>query len=152
MAAREWEFFADALDSGNLNISARKKIANLLDHLKGKRIRIRINVVRRQRSNQQNRYYWGVIIAAAQEGIKETWGIEISDTDAHEILKRECNGKDFVNENTGEVIKVGQSTTELNKLTAEDYYETCRRFIQEWFGILVPLPNEQLAIDLESRV
>lgn len=146
---REWEYYSDAKD-GHVGKKAQQEIGHLLEHLEGKRVRIRINVVRRQRSNQQNRYYWGVIVKAAKIGVEEMWGREIASEDAHELLKQRCNGADIVNQQTGEILRFGQTTTELNKLEAEDYYEKCRQWILEWFNITVPLPNEQLSNDLEN--
>lgn len=148
MARREWEFFSDA-SGGSLRPGARNRIKDLLAFLEGKRVRVAISVVRKTRSLPQNRYYWGVIAEGAQRGMEAQWGEEVSQEDAHDLLKRECNGRDIANIKTGEISRAGQSTKFQTTLEAEEYYDRCRAFILDWFGIRVPLPNEQLAIDIE---
>jgi hypothetical protein len=150
---REWEFFSNAR-SGNLGPQTRQEIQQLLTTLEGKRVRVAISVVRAQRSINQNRYYWGVVVRAAREGLADAWGLgswqEVDAEMAHDLLKQQFNSRDLVNENTGEVLRVAGSTTALNKLEFEDYLENSRRWIQEWFNITVPLPNEQLTIDIDG--
>jgi len=94
------------------------------------------------RSNSQNSYYWAVIVDALRYGMLEQWGEYRDKQDAHEILKANCLYQEKVNETTGEIIRIIGSTTDNDKWDQEEYHEKCRRLIQDYFGIEVPLPNE----------
>lgn len=135
-------FYATIRD-GKLNQMASKAIAGWLRDHEGKRIVVEIKVKRNTRSNNQNRYYWGVIVATLQQCILEEWGEEIGSEECHEMLKRECNYVERINESTGEVLRIPKSTAELTTTEAEEYYEKCRRWVKEFFNTMIPLPNTQ---------
>jgi hypothetical protein len=59
-----------------------------------------------------------------------------------------CNAKEVVNTKTGEILTVGLSTATLTTVEFEEFLDKCRKFIFEWFGINVPLPNEQMEMEL----
>lgn len=153
MAQREWEYFTD-ISGGRHGLHVDRHLMNLYTELEEKaqgkrvRVRIRINVVRARRSIPQNRYYWAVVCNLCAKGMTMQWGRPVSAEEAHEVLKRECNGRDIINRNTGEIVRSGQSTAELTKGEWEEYMDRCRVWIHDWFEIIVPLPNEQLAADL----
>ena len=60
----------------------------------------------------QNAYYWGVIIPNFVNIFENTQGDYFSKEEVHHILKTKFNGKEIVNQDTGEFINVPQSTTE----------------------------------------
>lgn len=53
------------------------------------------------------------------------------------------NFEEVYNEKTGSILRKVKSTTENTTVMQEEYHQRCREFIQEWFNIEVPLPNEQ---------
>lgn len=126
----------------------RKAISKAFNEFEGKDIVITIEKKRKKRSNMQNAYYWGVIVNLVKNAIKESWGEKLSSDEVHEILKVQNNFKEQVNKETGEVIRYYKSTTENSTLEQEDYHEDCRRWAKEWFNIEIPLPNEQIEIEL----
>ncbi len=82
------------------------------------------------RSQQQNRYYWGVVL--------KTIGLELGyePEEAHQIfaamfLSYEKDNRTFT-----------RSTTTLKTNETEDYLEKVRRFAAMELSINVPLPNE----------
>jgi len=102
------------------------------------------------RSVKQNSYYWGVIVDSFRYGALEQWGEYLSKQDAHETLKANCLFQEKVNESTGEVIRIIGSTTDNDTYDQETYHDKCRKLIYEYFGIDVPLPNEeQLNLNLQ---
>lgn len=113
------------------------------------RIRITAEKLYSKRSNQQNRYYWGVVVNEFVDGMSEMWGEKITAETAHEMMKLHCNGKDVVNPETGEIMTIPQSTQELDTYDFEQYQERCRKLIFDYFGRTVPLPNEQSTMNLE---
>lgn len=97
------------------------------------------------RSNQQNRYYHGVIIPFVKDGLKEAGFSEIrTHEDAHEILKYMFLKKRVVNEETGEVIELLGTTTTLTTIEFNAFVEDIIRWAAEYLNIQIPLPNEQL--------
>jgi hypothetical protein len=100
----------------------------------------------RKRSNAENRYYFGVVCKHATAAFSEADGVNVKQEEAHERLKRECNGRysERTSRETGETVTelVGMSTRELSTIEFETYLDKCRLFLAEWFGVYVPLPNE----------
>ena len=118
--------------------------------------RMIVQKVYRKRSLNQNAYYWGVIIECFLQGYFQINGRPLSlevaspltgeivyfplskkeqSDKAHEILKSFFN-----KDEQGEVI----STTDNTTVDQENYHQYCREFIEGFYGIRVPLPNEQL--------
>lgn len=125
----------------------RTTIKDAIKSFEGKDITITIQLKRKTRSNPQNAYLWGVVVPMMKYLIKEEWGDVYSKEDVHEILKSKFLFYEKVNEETGEVIRLPKSTTECSTVEMEEYLSSCRSFIKEWFGAIVPLPNEQITIE-----
>lgn len=103
---------------------------------------------KKQRSNNQNAYYWGLLIPILQKSIKESWGEIWSKEKTHDFCKMQFNFTERVNEDTGLILRVPKSTTENTTSSQEDLHSEIRNFIFEWFNIQVPLPNENITLDL----
>lgn len=136
------EFFGK-VDDGRLHIYNRNAFISLLKNFNGKEIKISIERKKKTRSCPQNRYYWGCIIPAIQQGLFETQGEWISIDEVHEFLKQNFNYKEIVNDKTGEVLRLGITTTDKSTLEFEEYMDKCRQFADEYLNIIIPLPNEQ---------
>ena len=82
------------------------------------------------RSQQQNRYYWGVVCKILGDEI----GYEPEEI--HQLL-----GRQFLlyRKNETQFVK---STTRLNTREFEEYMEQCRRFASMELNIWIPQPNE----------
>ena len=112
-------------------------------------VKITIDEKYRKRSNQQNRYYWGVIVEILAGLIAESCGEKLSAKhreQAHEVLKLKCNPQWLTSDVTGETFDIPGSTTTLSTSESEVYFEACRQWIFEFFWVVVPLPNEQVAL------
>jgi len=129
--------------------SNRKALNKAIQEFNGKLITITIQRKRKVRSTPQNAYYWGCVVPLIQSAFVDSWGERKTKEEIHEFLKREFQFTEHVNEQTGEIIKVGKSTTENTTVEFEEYLEDVRRFAEEWFSILIPLPNEQMEFDVE---
>lgn len=137
-----------SVKNGKLNRN-RKKIADVIEKFEGKDIEIIICKKRKTRSLSQNGYYFGVIVTLFQEAIRDLWGEIWSKEKVHEFLKNRFLFNEQINEDTGEVYKTPKSTTECTTTEIEDYYEECRRFALEDFGVAIPLPNEEVTINFD---
>lgn len=137
--------FKDEFESGKL-----------IEQHEGKDVLIEIRRDVKRRSNNQNSYYWGVVIPSYQLGFQKhcvdlldsNLSKEVTDfilsnmyvvsEQAHEALKTE-----YANEMKDETgIDSELSTKNMTTLEYENYLEFCRMFIGAKFGIQVSLPNE----------
>lgn len=116
----------------------------------GQEVQLTISRRTKTRSNTQNAYYWGVVVAMVRDGLQDLWGDHLSLEEAHHLLKFKCNFTERVNEQTGEVLPVPKTTTELSTAEFEEYTERCRRFAQEWLQVIIPLPNEQVSFHFDD--
>lgn len=135
------------VESGKLAQNVAKINAEIRKH-EGYFIDVTIKRKQKRRSIPENRYYFGVVIQIWKDLIYEEWGETWSSEQTHEFLKSHCNFKEIVNQNTGEIIKIPLSTAELKTFEFEEYLEKCRRLAYEFFNVQIPLPNEQLTLEL----
>ena len=91
------------------------------------------------RSNQQSRYYWGVVIPLISDYTGYT------KDEIHEILKHlflaemlEIKSKDGEQHK----IRIAKSTTDLNTTEMEDFLSNIRQWAAMELGVFVPTPNE----------
>ena len=99
----------------------------------------------RQRSNPQNKYYWGVVIPIVLEGLKGV-GYEVEDEDdAHEVIKAvffkrkiKLKGR----RGRPKELNVSGSTANASTQEFEERMEQIRRWGSEFLGIYIPEPNE----------
>lgn len=127
--------------------SNQKLISDILTHYEGHTVDITFQKRRNKRSNRQNAYYHGVIVKIFQNSIKEMWGEIWSLAETHEFLKSNCNYVEYVNEDTGKIIRKTKSTTENTTTQQEDFHSRCRQLSETFFNVIIPKPNEEVEID-----
>ena len=145
--AKQTEYISNVKDD-NLQMNVRKQIAKDLKEHNGKKVLITIKRVGAQRSDRQNRYYWGCVVLSQIDCFKERWG-EIWDKDeVHDWNKCNVFSSDFVDEDTGEIIKRPGSSRTKTKTEFEERMEKLRQFFELNFDWRIQLPNEQLDIEI----
>jgi len=87
-----------------------------------------------QRSNNQNRYYFGIVLKI----ISEETGYTVDE--CHEICKIKFNSK-MIHDGKKDMM-IGLSTTSLNTSDMESYLEEIRMWASMNLGLNVPEPNE----------
>lgn len=127
----------------------RKSLVNALSEHEGKEIVLTIERKRKKHSDNQRGYYFGVIVGLIREAVFNEWGEKMDSNEVHELLKTNCNYVEKINKETGEIIRVAGSIKQHTTSEQEDYHETCRRWAKEWFNIDIPLPNEQMEIEVK---
>lgn len=126
----------------------RNLIKDAIATFEGKQIVIKIEKFKKKRSTQQNRFYYGVIIPIVQNCLKEAGHIMTSES-THDLIKLKFLKETlFVNETTGEVIERIKSTTELSTSQFMDLLAEINNFTFEYFGIILPSPNDDLTLKL----
>lgn len=107
---------------------------------KGKDVQITMESRTENRSNPQNRYYWGVCIPLIRAAINDL-GNEFSKLETHEFLKSKFNCKE-VEIQDGHYIDVPLSTRKLDTIGFMDYITKIQRFSDEMLGIYIPDPDK----------
>lgn len=97
--------------------------------------------LKKGRSNEQNRYYWGVCIAL----LSEHTGFDREEM--HEILKRRflrhtvwVHHKDGIQEQ----VVISKTTTKLTTKQFEEFLTGIRQWSAQDLGVVLPEPNEIL--------
>jgi hypothetical protein len=118
-------------------------IRALLETLEGKQVVVTVDLFRKKRSDRQNRYYFGVVVADIREAMQEL-GNTVSPDDVHYFLKSEVAGmKSPIYDLNGEVVGWRVDTsTKLTTQEFENYMEQCRAWAAEHLNIIIDLPNE----------
>ena len=102
-----------------------------LSHYRGKRISVHIQEQVKQRSNNQNSYYWGVCVALLADHLGYT-PEELHEAAKWELLRvRRDNLPDTV-----------KSTATLSTSEMEDYLERFRQWALIKLAFQIPLPHE----------
>lgn len=94
--------------------------------------------IKKDRSNNQNRYYWGVVVNELSEHTGFT------PDEVHEILKHKFLWKVlFVKAKSGtDKVLVGKSTAQLTTAEFENFMRDVRQWASIELGVWIPEPNE----------
>lgn len=97
-------------------------------------------------TDSQREYYHACVVKNIQAAFIEFTGSYISAADTHEWLKRQYNGKEFV-DNQGVVQRIGLSTRKMTKPQMMEYIDKCIQFGTEDLGI----PYEQFDNEMYKK-
>lgn len=125
----------------NFNSLDQKRI--LYQTLRGMRgiQRITITEAKRQRTCQQNRYYFGVVVHLFHRFLNDQ-GEALTKEQTHELMKAKFLRETVINHETGEVIGERiKSTTELSTKDFAAYVDQCIAWLADMFGIVCPPPE-----------
>ena len=98
--------------------------------LEGKEVWVVVKKHTNARTNQQNKYYWGVVVKL----VSETTGFTTDE--AHDALRMK-----FLRIR-GEKLETVKSTTDLTTTEFEEYMTTVRQWAISELGCYIPEPNE----------
>ena len=105
----------------------------------GAMVQVTIGAIEKTRSNAQNRYYWGVVVAYVREKIG------LTPKEAHALLGAEfLMVEERIELPGGKVKTYGRirSTSELTTAEFERYMDDCRMWAGVELGVGIPTPNE----------
>ena len=108
-------------------------------------VTVEVKLKKRVRSDVQNAYYWGVVIAMISERLREL-GHDVDRDLTHEFLKGRFLYSELTDPSTGEVMRIPKKTSELATGEFMEYLEHVKQFAAETLDIYIPDPNEQLEI------
>lgn len=138
--------------NGNLWLPIKLIEADVKEYYPNSNLIIEIKEDRPKRSNDQNRYYRGVVLKYYLRGFKEagnTWLNEnIKDhlDHVHEIIKARffSDTAPIITLPDGSKAKGKPTTTKESTVQWEERMKLLRQTAFEWFGYTIPLPNEVL--------
>lgn len=126
-----------------VDMNSKSDKGRLFETLKGLKpvpYRIEFKVDRDQRSGQQNKYYWGVVVKLLSDHTGFTRD------EMHECLRGMFLKYQKPMPPNGHMATITQSTTDLDTKEFEDYLEEIRRFAIQELDVEIPLPGEVLEI------
>ena len=126
----------------------RNTVLDAIKSFNGSDVVLTIDKVKKKRSNNQNRFYWGCLIPLMQKGAKDMWGESWSIDKAHKHLSKLFVFHESVNVKTGLITQTPKSTTELTTTDWEVYVTEIRIYLLENFDIEAPSPNEEITLKL----
>lgn len=117
-------------------------LKHAIQEFEGKEIEIIFKRKYKQRSDNQNRAYWGLYLPFFKELFLDSWGEIKSKEEIHEILKFTCNYEEKINPVTGEIIRIAKSTTELTTSGWMEYELQLKQFALDYFNAVLPEPGQ----------
>jgi hypothetical protein len=123
-------------------------VTNAMKSFEGKEVVITFDKPKKKRSNNQNSFYWGVLIPLMQSGAKDLWGEVWSIDKAHKHLSNKFVFHESINEKTGEVTQTPKSTTELTTTGWEVFMTEIRIYLLQDFDIDAPEPNQEIKLEI----
>lgn len=125
--------------AGRLRVRNQPAFTEAMRRFQDGEVLVRIAHVRATRSEQQNRWYWGVIV----ESISEHTGY--TPDEVHEFLKAKFIPKRVaVCDGNGEIkddLVIGGSTAKLNKVSFGEYCEAIRGWAAQELDVVIPDPQ-----------
>ena len=135
--------YLGTVSDGRLKLSERKQFDKDLIQFEGKRIELTLAKAKKSRSNNQNRYYWGLVLPCAVAGFRDAGNDTVTIEDAHDFFKGRflTEGKQIIIPRTGEVFTVSKSTTVISTTEMMTYTEQIARFCAEMLNVIIPEPS-----------
>lgn len=124
------------------------RIREAIRSYEGKTLTLSLKVSRKERSINQNNYYWAVIVIIWRKLIQDEWQEFFTSNEVHEFLKYNCNYIEKYDETTGEILRISKSTKENSTVEQEEFHSRARELAFTMFKCEIPLPKEQIKIEL----
>lgn len=130
--------FLATVEEGKVELEDKASFQKFCAKKKG-RLFITVSHMQKPRSNNQNRYYWGVVIKLLCEHTGQ------DPDDMHAFLGSKFLSHEMEIEGPNkskEIVKVTKSTKDLSTIAFEDYMSECRMWSSMFLSVAIPEPNE----------
>ena len=139
-----------ALKKGNFRIQNHKEFEAELEALPEGRYTIEVKKYRKNKSQEQLGYLYGVVYKKFLEGAIDA-GWELANVEQVDAWCKAMYAKsDLVNRTTGQVVEIPAIKREFDSLQMATYIDKIIAHCQEYFGVYVPAPGEQSEINFEE--
>ena len=133
-------------EKGELKIFDRLGFMREVKLMAGQDVWLSVEKLKRNRSNNQNRYYWSVVVKLCRAGLIDV-GYRVSNEQTHDFLKSNFAVKELVNESTGEILTSIGSTTDMSTVDFMDYLDKISIWASEYLSVSIPEPEEQVELN-----
>jgi len=127
------------IKDGKLTVRHRKDFEAAMDTFVDGEVSVTITKQRATRSQEQNAYYFGVVLRLLSEHTGHTVD------ELHEYCKQRFNAKTVLVQDAAGVVvdeqRIGLSTTKLNRVTFGEYLEAIRQWAAEDLHVDIPDPD-----------
>lgn len=139
--AKAREFIALVDERGKIPRLIWETLVHCVSKVPGKRVRLTISVYRKKRSNQQNAFYFGVVVPLVRNFFLDKGNNATAD-EIHIFIKTNIwkHVKKFTLPN-GDVVTVPDTSTKFTTAEWEDKMDLIRSFFAE-FDLIIPYPHE----------
>ena len=122
----------------------RNLVLSAIKSFEGKEYIISFSRLKKQRSNGQNRFYWGVVIPLIQQGLFDATGEFRTAENIHYkiLLPLFAPVNEIANKETGEMITERLTSSELTTTQWMEYIMEVQKWSAEFLGVDIPDPNE----------
>ena len=128
--------------SGNLIYEGVAAFYQQLQNFEGQDVEVEIRKRKKQRSGNQNRFYFGVILPEIREALIDAGYFMQNNEQVHELLKFKFLKATVTNEDTGEIIETLGSTKDMSTSEFETYLTAIRVWAAEYLNVTLSIPNE----------
>lgn len=158
MTEPKLQFEITVTEAGQIEWPASVRL-DIAQNFAGKKVVATFERKRKKRSQNQNAYYWAVVVPAITKALNDL-GEMLTDASTHEFLKYRNLKQVLVNKETGEELGVyGGSTSALTTFQFGLYLDDCIQFSQQQLNTTIPPPSlfrdayqfEELPFPGESR-
>lgn len=138
-----------SVDSGRFKRN-RNLILKAINSYEGKNVLITFEKPKKSRSNNQNAYYWGIVLNIVQQGLLEATGELRSNNDIHYniLLPMFAPTNDITNLDTGEIVSERMTSSNMSTTQFMEFILDIQKWGAEFLNIDIPNPNEQEMLNL----
>jgi len=129
----------------------RNLVLNAIKSFNDKDVVITFTKPKKNRSNNQNRYYWGLVLPLIQNGLLDATGELRSYDNIHYkiLLPLFAPTNEIINKETGECIVERLTSSDLTTTQFCEYILEIQKWSAEFLGIDIPSPNEENLINFD---
>jgi hypothetical protein len=138
-----------SVDSGRFKRN-RNLILKAINSYEGKDVLITFEKPKKHRSNNQNAYYWGVVLSIIQTGLLDATGElrNVNDIHYNILLPMFAPINDITNLDTGEIVSERITSSEMTTTQFMEFILDIQKWAAEFLSVDIPNPNEQNMLNL----
>jgi hypothetical protein len=129
----------------------RNLVLNAIKSFNDKDVVITFSKPKKSRSNNQNNFYWGVVLPLIQKGLLDATGELRSNDNIHYniLLPLFAPTNEIINIDTGECINERLTSSEMTTTQFCEYIIEIQKWAAEFLGIDIPSPNEENLLNFD---
>ena len=129
----------------------RNLVLQAIQSFNDKDVIITFSKPKKTRSNNQNNFYWGVVLPLVQKGLLDATGELRSNDNIHYkiLLPLFAPTNEIVNIDTGECINERLTSSEMTTTQFCEYIMEVQKWGAEFLGIDIPSPNEENLLNFD---